>query len=423
MQARNSVGAGPWSAARTFTVTTDGTTSPPPAPALQSPAGIVTATRPTYSWTAATTATDYYLWVNGPLGPVVQQWYAAAAVCSASACAAAPATTLASGAHTWWVQARNGLGTGLWSAGRNFTVQPQASNGAYFPPGAVWYQDVSGASLDPQSSQVIAWLQGAGGFGLGRMQIDFSIEVLAANAGTPLRTFIPTQDHFSPDCDVAPVPVPPGGALEGESGYECQSDGDCHLIVVQRTANRLYEMWRANVIGDAFFGGCLAVWDMSRVYGPAGRGENCTSADAAGYPIRTAPLQRGRSSARRDPSRHPLHSSEQPHPRWRVRPSATHSTGAASGPASAPPYGARFRLRPDFPLNTLPNEAARAVARALQRYGMFLADGGNVALTAQSDRFTTAKWQGLLGSRDLQAIQVSDFQMVDGGGRDPVAPG
>jgi hypothetical protein len=42
-----------------------------------------------------------------------------------------------------------------------------------------------------------------------------------------------------------------------------------------------------------------------------------------------------------------------------------------------------------------------------------------VALTAQSDRFTTAKWSGLLGSRDLQAIQVSDFQMVAGGARQP----
>jgi len=419
VQARNSAGAGPWSAAKKFTVVTDGTTSPPPPPALQSPSGIITSTRPAYNWTAASTATDYYLWVNGPLGPVVQQWYAAAAVCSGSTCDIAPATTLASGAHTWWVQARNGAGTGLWSAGRSFTVEPQASTDTYFPPGAVWYQDVSGASLDPQSSQVIAWLQGAGGWGLGRMQIDFGIEVVTANAGTPLRSFIPTQDHFNPDCDVAPVPVPPGGALEGESGYECQSDGDCHLIVVQRSANRLYEMWRANIIGDAFFGGCLAVWDMSRVYGPAGRGENCTSADAAGYPI--APLLFSADEVARGEIPHAIRFIL-PNSRIRngvyVHP-ATHSTGAASGPSSAPPYGARFRLRPDFPLNTLPNEAARVVARALQRYGMFLADGGNVALTAQSDRFTTAKWQGLLGSRDLQAIQVSDFQMVDSGARIP----
>ena len=419
VQARNGAGTGPWSPAKTFTVVTGGATAPPPAPSLQSPSGSVTSTRPSYTWTAASTATDYYLWVNGPLGTVVQQWYPASAVCSGTTCSIAPPTSLASGAHTWWVQARNGAGTGPWSAGRNFTVQPQASNDAYFPPGAVWYQDVSIAALDPQSSQVIAWLQSAGGFGLGRMQIDFSIAVLAANAATPLRTFIPTQDHFSPDCDVAPVPLPPGGALEGESGYECTTDGDCHLIVVQRSANRLYEMWRANVIGDAFFGGCLAVWDMSRVYGPAGRGENCTSADAAGYPI--APLLFSADEVARGEIPHAIRFIL---PNSRIRDGvyvhpATHSTGAASGPSTAPPYGARLRLRPDFPLNTLPNEAARVVARALQRYGMFLADGGNVALTAQSDRFTTAKWSGLLGSRDLQAIQVSDFQMVDGGARIP----
>jgi serine/threonine-protein kinase len=178
-------------------------------------------------------------------------------------------------------------------------------------------------------------------------------------------------------------------------------------------------MWRANVIGDVFFGGCLAVWDMSRVYGPSGRGENCTSADAAGYPI--APLLFSADEVARGEIPHAIRFIL-PNSRIRnglyVHP-ATHSTGATSGPSSAPPYGARLRLRPDFPLQTLPNEASRVVARALQRYGMFLADGGNVALTAQSDRFTTAKWSGLLGSRDLQAIQVSDFQMVDGGVRLP----
>jgi serine/threonine-protein kinase len=215
------------------------------------------------------------------------------------------------------------------------------------------------------------------------------------------------------------VPLPPGGALEGENGYECTTDGDCHLIVVQRSKNRLYEMWRANVVGGTFFGGCLAVWDMSRVYGPSARGENCTSADAAGYPI--APLLFNADEVARGEIRHAIRFIL---PNSRIRDGvymhpATHSTGAASGPSSAPPYGTRLRLRPDYPLSTLPNEAARVVARALQRYGMFLADGGSVALTAQSDRFTTAKWSGLLGPRDLQAIQMSDFQMIDGGTRIP----
>jgi hypothetical protein len=51
---------------------------------------------------------------------------------------------------------------------------------------------------------------------------------------------------------------------------------------------------------------------------------------------------------------------------------------------------------------------------------MLLADGGQVALTARSDRFTRAKWDGLLGARDLQAIRPRDFEMVDGGLRIPL---
>jgi hypothetical protein len=65
----------------------------------------------------------------------------------------------------------------------------------------------------------------------------------------------------------------------------------------------------------------------------------------------------------------------------------------------------------------LPNEGARVVARALQRYGMFLGDGGNIALTAQADRYTTAKWSGLRGTSDRSSIKVTDFEMVDGGTR------
>jgi hypothetical protein len=60
------------------------------------------------------------------------------------------------------------------------------------------------------------------------------------------------------------------------------------------------------------------------------------------------------------------------------------------------------------------------VARALQKYGMFLADGGNIALTAKADTSTAAKWDGLLAPGDLAALKVSDFEMIDGGERIPV---
>jgi hypothetical protein len=53
---------------------------------------------------------------------------------------------------------------------------------------------------------------------------------------------------------------------------------------------------------------------------------------------------------------------------------------------------------------------------------MILADGGNIALTAANDRFTTAKWSTVLpsGSTGLAAIRVTDFEMIDGGSRIPL---
>jgi hypothetical protein len=51
----------------------------------------------------------------------------------------------------------------------------------------------------------------------------------------------------------------------------------------------------------------------------------------------------------------------------------------------------------------------------MQKYGMYHADGGNIALTAQSDRHTTAKWSGLLGPTDLAALKVTDFEVIDHG--------
>src|SRR5262249_36916052 len=97
------------------------------------------------------------------------------------------------------------------------STAPSSGSTGFFPPAAVWSSDVSEAPRDRESGAVIAFLDRVG-WGLGRMQIDFSIEVLEAAADTPLLAFQPTEDHFLPDCDLDPVPVPPGGALEGESG-------------------------------------------------------------------------------------------------------------------------------------------------------------------------------------------------------------
>lgn len=300
------------------------------------------------------------------------------------------------------------------AGGRGGSVQPVNPNAHFFPAGAPWNRDVSAEPTDPDSAKIIAWLD-AQGFGLGRMQIDFSMDLLKANAQTPRRSFVKTTDFFEPDCDHVEVPLPEGGNLEGESGYACSSNGDCHLLVWEQDEKKLYEMWRADIRGDAFDGGCLAVWDLTRVYPPEGRGDQCTSADAAGYPI--APLLFNADEVKAGEIAHAIRFIL-PNTRMRkgeyVRP-ATHGTRATTGPAEAPPYGVRLRLRSDFDMASLPNDGARVVARALQKYGMLLADGGNITLTAQSDRHTQAKWEGLLAPRDLQSIRPRDFEVVQMG--------
>jgi hypothetical protein len=287
--------------------------------------------------------------------------------------------------------------------------------GRLFPAGSWFYQDVSAAPLAARSAETTRWLADNGSWGAGRMQIDFSIEVLDAVIDTPNRAFTPTSDFYNPDCDQVMVPIPVGGIVEGENGYACTGDGDCHLIVVDRRVNRLFEMWRANITGSSFAGGCLAAWDMTRVYPAQGRGDQCSSADAAGFPI--TPLLFTADEVAAGTIAHAIRFIL-PNARMRagafVRP-ATHAGGPSAPSADAPTYGTRWRLRADFPLAALPSEGARVVARALQRYGMALADGGNIALTARTDRSTAAKWSGLLGPRDLQLLLPTDFQVIDPG--------
>jgi serine/threonine-protein kinase len=295
-----------------------------------------------------------------------------------------------------------------------------ASATSYFPKESVWYSDISGATLDAQSGDVINWLTAEGGWGNDDIfQIDFSIKILNLNTTITKKDFEETGDSFNPDCDHLSVPVPANGSIEGNPGYECLDDGDCHLIVADWEKKLLYEMWRANIIGNTFYGGCMAVWDMTKNYPPSGRGDQCTSADAAGYPI--SPLLFNADEVASGEIKHALRFIL-PNARIRngvyVHP-ATHSTNATSGGGNAPPYGTRLRLKATFDMNRLPNNAARVVARALQKYGMFLADGGSIPLTAESDQYTTAKWAGLLGSRDLNGIKVTDFEMIEAGSRIP----
>lgn len=291
----------------------------------------------------------------------------------------------------------------------------------YFPPGALWTRDVSHASPDSQSSTMIGWLAEAGGWGTGKMRVDFAIRVMQADATTTYASFRNGAAFYAADSDVVSVfPLPVGGGIEGQSGYQCHIDReDCHLIVVDRSQGKLYEAFQANYADNVLTADAVVVWDLNRIYPPSGRGDQCGSADAAGYPI--APLLFNADELATGSINHAIRFIL-PNPRIRahvfVHP-ATHA-GGPSGPASAPPYGAHFRLKASYDLSRL-KPAAQVVARAMQRYGMFLSDGGDVALTAQSDADTTAKYADVdFGPNDLQSLKVIDFEVVDGGKRIPL---
>jgi serine/threonine-protein kinase len=294
-----------------------------------------------------------------------------------------------------------------------------SQTGPYFTTPMFWNRDVSAVQKSATSDTMISALVVEGGWGNGnKLQIDFSIEVLEANASTPHSTFTPTGDFSSPDCDHVAMPLPPGGNLENNPGYACLDDGDCHLLVHDASAAKLYEMWRANISGGTFYGGCLAAWALDHVYGDSLRGDQCTSADAAGFPI--APLLFSADEVAAGHIDHAIRfilPNDRPR-RGFTRP-ATHAS-STSGSSAAPAYGMHLRLRADYPVASLPSEGARVVARAMQKYGMYQADGGNIALTARSDQRTTAKWTGLLDAHDLAALKISDFEVIDHGAMIPL---
>lgn len=287
-----------------------------------------------------------------------------------------------------------------------------------FPPDSDWNTPITNASVASDSQTVIDHLQ-ANHTDARRFQIDFSIRVLEADASTPRRSFEPTNDFYETECDTAPLPVPVDGTLEGETGYTCESDGDCHLIVIDRSECRLYEMWRANIdSSDTFYGGCQAIWEIDRVYDDNGRGLHCSSADAAGLPI--APLLFTADEIEAGLIPHAIRIAL---PNNFIRDGrfvapgthATRSPNGATGGANTPPYAARFRLKPSTDVSGL-SPAAQVVAQALKTYGMYLADGGNITFMGEDERDTTNTWDDVgLGPHDLKDLAWSDFEVVDSG--------
>ncbi len=317
-------------------------------------------------------------------------------------------------------------GSSASSSGAACTVPDAAGAGApvtggIFQQPEPWTQDVSALPAYCSSDAMIAALTALGGWGGGHLQIDFSIPLFTADSSTPRQT-ITAQSGSSycyggPDCDAVPLqmPLPTNGNTEGSTTYACDtSNNDCHVLVVETSQNKLYELYNAtSVSGGGFTALGAFVWDLTKAYPENLRGDQCTSSDAAGFPI--AGLLPTADEVAAGTVKHAIRFIL-PNARMAkdvyVHP-ATHAGAPSSTMANAPPYGVRFRLKSSFDVSSY-STGEKVILQAMKTYGILLSDGGTIALTFADDRTTTAKWAGQgITAQSFEAITVADFEVVD----------
>jgi hypothetical protein len=268
------------------------------------------------------------------------------------------------------------------------------------PNQAAWNQDISRAPVARNSAAIIAYIDAHGGdflhpdFGSPRAY-GFPYAVVGANqAKLPIR-----YTAYGDESDRGPFPVPLGAPVEGGR----RSDGDRHVLLVDRSDCMLYELYRAFPARDGhphWNADSGASWDLRST---ALRPDSWTSADAAGLPIFPG-LVRYDEVATGHLDHAIRVTFESTRDAW-VHP-ATHCAGDSGNP-NAPPMGTRLRLKPGYGLGGL-SGAARTIAEALKRYGMIVADNGsNWFFSGSSDR----RWDDE-NLNQLKRIPGNAFQVV-----------
>lgn len=238
-----------------------------------------------------------------------------------------------------------------------------------FPVDNAWNEDISNAQVDPNSTALIASM-GVGG----SLHPDFGTTYNGAPNGIPYVVVAGTQTKapinftdYGGESNPGPYPVPPDAPVEGGP----QSNGDRHVIVIDRDNWKLYELFAASLAGDGrtWNAASGAVFDLnSNALRPAG----WTSADAAGLPIFPG-LVRYDEVFERGEINHALRFTAQLTRRAYVAP-ARHFASNSIDP-NRPPMGMRVRLKASFDVSPY-SPAMRVILTALKKYGMILADNG-----------------------------------------------
>jgi hypothetical protein len=249
------------------------------------------------------------------------------------------------------------------------SAAPKIGGCPVFPANNPWNQRVDRMPVHPNSDAIVASIGVSEtmhpDFGSGRWEgAPIGIPFVTVGAGQPK---VPVSFEYAGESDRGPYPIPPTVPIEGgRSG-----DGDRHVIVVDRSRCRLYELFYAfpQAGGARWTAGSGAIWNLrSNKLRPRG----WTSADAAGLPI--LPGLARYEEVRRGRIQHALRFTVSRTRRafeWPARHFASDLTDA-----DLPAMGQRLRLKRGYDISRFPRQA-RIVLKALKRYGMIVADNGS----------------------------------------------
>ncbi len=282
---------------------------------------------------------------------------------------------------------------------------PELGGCTVFPADNVWNMRVDGLPADPQSDLYIAAI-GADA----PVHPDFGSGDWPPGSGAPIGipyVIVPSSQQpvtvtfvaYGDESDPGPYPIPPNAPIEGGP----QAEGDRHVLVLQEETCLLYELYAAYPQPDGSWeADSGARFDLnSNNLRPAG----WTSADAAGLPILPGLVRYDEVVS--GEIRHALRFTAPQTRRAYVWP-ARHYASSLTG-AQYPPMGQRFRLRRDFDLGGFSPEV-QVILRALQRYGMILADNGAPWYVSGAP---DERWDNDTLVNELRQVTGADFEAVD----------
>jgi len=266
-----------------------------------------------------------------------------------------------------------------------------------FPKDNAWNTPIAQLPVDPNSGRYINSIGPTRplhpDFGTGHNGIPFQF----VDKTTPLSR---VKFEYADESDPGPYPIPDNPKIEGAPGA---TDGDRHILLIERDRWVLYELWNSEKTAAGWTAGSGAIFDLkTNPHRPIG----WTSADAAGLAVLPG-LVRFEEVHIRQEVTHAVRFTVQHTQHGYVAP-ATHSASNKRDPA-LPPLGMRVRLKASYDISSFPPDV-QVILRGLKKYGMILADNGsNWFITgAPDDRWDDDALHSLarVKGQDLEVVKM-----------------